>query len=134
MKVRFLLILAAFSGVLFVTAGAEEKERPRPQTFRGMLTKVEATSITVTSKGDSGERSEIIGLTNTTKIVLESKEDEKIKVKGEGGNREITRAKRVEGKLADLKVNQRVTVSVLDKKAIEILVLREPQRKKEGDR
>ncbi|MBA4065102.1 MAG: hypothetical protein C0501_15590 [Isosphaera sp.] len=111
-------------------APAQEKDRPRPATTTGEVAKVDATSLTVTQRGDSGVKSTTFALDAKTKIVLETAEDET--VKGEGGERTVTRPKAKDGTAADLKAGQRVTVTHdADKKAAEVVV-RRPAKKESG--
>lgn len=113
---------------------AEEKGKPRPQTTSGELAKVDASSLTVTLRGDRGERSETFTIAADTKILIETAEDETVKVKKEGGERTITQPKVQEGKLSDLKVRQRVSVTyTADKKVTQVTGHRPPKpRKGEG--
>lgn len=112
---------------------AQEKEKPRAMNATGVVSKVDAGSLTVVQRGDSGERSTTFVVGAQTKILVQTNEDDV--VKGEGG-RERKIPKTREGKTADLKVDQRVTVSFAEAgKADSILILRPtPPRKKEGER
>jgi hypothetical protein len=112
---------------------AQEKGKPRTMNATGVVSKVAADSLTLVQRGDSGERSTTFVVGAQTKILVQTSEDEV--VKGEGGReRKIPKTK--EGKTADLKVDQRVTVSFADTgKADSILILRPaPARKNEGER
>jgi preprotein translocase subunit YajC len=110
---------------------AEEKQQPRPQTYAGTLTKVEANNLTVTQTGDKGERSETFAVTADTKIRVETEEDVKVKVKKEGEEREVTVPKVIEAKLSDLKTGQRVTVTHSgDKKATQVVAHRAAKPRK----
>lgn len=112
----------------------EGKGKPRPQKWIGQLSKVEGKKLTVTRRGDSGEASETFTTDKETKIRTETDQDEKFKIKGEGGEREITRPKTVDAKLADLKVGQRISVTFTpDKKAMEVLGMRAVKQRKEGE-
>ncbi len=126
--------IAAAMLLMGAVALAEEKGKPRPQTSSGELTKVEGNALTVTQRGDKGERSETFTIAGYTKILIETAEDESVKVKGEGGEKTITRPKVQEGKLADLKVGQRVSVTyAADKKVTQVTGHRPPKpRKGEG--
>ncbi|MBM4071670.1 MAG: hypothetical protein FJ271_22475 [Planctomycetes bacterium] len=126
-------------GLLFLSAAvtadmlAQEKGKPRTMNATGVVSKVAADSLTLVQRGDSGERSTMFAIGAQTKILVQTSDDEV--VKGEGG-RERKTPKTKEGKAADLKVDQRVTVSYAEAgKADSILVLRPaPARKKEGER
>jgi hypothetical protein len=124
---RMLVLVVALLSCSMLTA--EEKEKPRPKQWQGVLTKVESASITVTRRGDSGERTTEFMLGNSTTIEAETSDDEVIG-KGEGGQ-DKTRPKRVKITASDLKTGRQVSVTYTqDGKADGILVLRE--RKKEG--
>lgn len=113
----------------------EGKGKPRPQKLTGTLSKVEGNSLTITTRGDGGERSETFTTDGATKIMIETDQDETVKVKGEGGDRDVTRPKTVPAKLADLKVGQRASVvHAGDKKASEVVGLRPAKERKEGDK
>ncbi len=108
---------------------AEETERPRPKQLRGVLTAVESSSITVTQRGDSGERTTTYTFDTNTAIEAETGEDEVVG-KGEGGQ-EVIRPKREKITASDLKTGRQVAVTYAQNgKADSILVLRE--RKKES--
>jgi len=111
---------------------AEEKDRPRPRNLTGQVSKIDTGSLTVLQRGDSGERSTTFAISPQTKILVQTDEDEKIKG-GEGGERTVPKTR--EGKIADVKVEQRVTVGFVDAgKADSVLVLRAPKpRKGESD-
>jgi hypothetical protein len=112
---------------------AEEKGKPRPQKLVGQLAKVEGNSLTLTLRSDAGERSATFTTDASTKIVIETDLDETVKVKGEGGERDVTRPKTAPAKLADLKAGQRVSVTHADGKATEVVGLRPPKVRKEGE-
>jgi hypothetical protein len=126
-----LMTLATAVALLGSLARAEEEGKPRPQSLTGLLAKLEAAALTVTLKGDGGERSESFAVDANTKIMIQTDQDEQ--VPGEGGNVRM-RPKTVAGKLGDLKAQQRVTVSHLDKKALEVLVLRVPKARENGEK
>jgi hypothetical protein len=116
-------------------AAEEEKGKPRPQKFTGMLSKVEGASLTITTRGDGGDRSETFTTDAGTKILIETELDETVKVKGEGGDRDVTRQKTAPAKLADLKVGQCISVvHAGDKKASEVTGHRPPKVRKEGEK
>lgn len=123
---------AVTTALALVSIGiAEEKDRPRPKTLTGQVSKIDAGALTVLQRGDSGERSTTFTLSPQTKILVQTDADEKIKG-GEGGERIV--AKTREGKIADVKVEQRVTVSFIETgKADSILVLHAPKPRK-GER
>lgn len=114
---------------------AEEKAKPKPQTRSGELTKVEGNSLTLTQRGDQGERSETFTLAADTRVLIETAEDETVTVKGEGGDRSVTRPRLQEGKLADLKTGQRISVTFSeDKKVTQVIGHRAAKpKKKEGN-
>jgi hypothetical protein len=114
-------------------AAAQEKEKQRGQSVAGMLTKVDAISITIARRGDAGVKEDTFKLVATTKVLIETAEDDT--VKGEGG-RERKVPKTKEGKTADLKTGQRVQVTAnASGEALTIRVLRAAKvRPKEGDR
>jgi hypothetical protein len=122
---------AVVSALWLGRAHSEEKNTPRRQTCTGELTRVEGTTLTVTRRGDSGEKSDTFTLDTTTRVLIETDQDETIKT-NEGDR---TRPKRAEAKLADLKTGQRVSVTyTTDNKAVEVVGLRPLKpRKKEGD-
>ncbi len=111
----------------------QEKGRPRMQNVTGIVSKVDATSLTVTQRGDGGDRSTTFTVDAKTKILVQTKDD--VITKGEGG-RERKTPKTAEGKIGDVKVDQRVAVGFVEAgKAASILVLRPtPPRKGEGER
>lgn len=134
MKSCFLGISLLFlSAAVTTNMLAQEKEKPRVINATGIVSKVDAGSLTVVQRGDSGERSTTFVVGAQTKVLVQTNEDDV--VKGEGG-RERKTPKTKEGKSADLKVDQRVTVSYAEAgKADTILILRPtPPRKKEGER
>lgn len=134
MKRHASLILAGCL-VLGLRLAAEEKGQPRPQKLTGTLTKVEGAALTVVIRGDSGERSETFSTDASTKVLIETDQDETVKVKGEGGDRDVTRPKTAPVKLADLKIGQRVSVThTADKKASEVMGLRPPKPRTEGEK
>lgn len=126
-------------GLLFLSTAAmaemlaQEKGKPRTMNATGVVSKMAANSLTLVQRGDSGERSTTFVVGAQTKILVQTSEDEV--VKGEGGReRKIPKTK--EGKAANLKVDQRVTVSYAEAgKADSILILRPAlTRKNEGER
>jgi hypothetical protein len=136
-----LLHLCLLQLCLWTTLTAEEKRVPRPRTMAGVLAKVKDNTLTLTLRGDAGERTETFVLAKDAVVKIESQEDETVKVKGEGGNeRTINRPKVIDAKLADLKVGQRVSVTFIqekegaDKNAQKVLGHRAAKPRKEGDR
>jgi hypothetical protein len=116
-----------------LTRAEEKPAPPKPTILRAEVSRVEGSSLTVTVRSDKGERTETFTVGADTKVRLETADDETVKIKGEGGEREVTRPKTVEGKLADLKPGQRVSVTCTsDKKVTEVLGHR-PPKKKEGE-
>ncbi len=124
--------LAAVALVALVLPGAaEEKRKPRPRTMTGRVSRMEANSLTVTQRGDKGERSETFAVGPKARLWVETAAD--AEVKGEGGRIRKVPARR-EGKLAEVKVDQRVTVTFTEPgKADSVLVLR-PRPRKEGEK
>ncbi len=129
-----------FGFALFVSSIAiaadsvgQEKERPRAQSISGVVSKIDGSSLTITQRGDSGERSTVFAIGAQTKILIQTNEDNI--VKGEGG-RERKVPKTKEGKIGDVKADQRVTVGFAETgKADSVLILRAtPPRKKEGEK
>ncbi len=111
----------------------QEKKKPRAQSASGVVSKIDGASLTITQRSDSGERSIIFAIGAQTKILIQTNEDNI--VKGEGGNeRKVPKTK--EGKIADVKADQRVTVGFAEAgKADSVLVQRAtPPRKKEGEK
>ena len=125
-------LLAMLAVVLTHTSG-EEEGKPRPKSITGAVSKVDATSLTITQRGDSGDRSTTFAVGDKTKVLVQTSEDQSVKG-GEGGERKTPKTR--EGKLADVKADSRVTVTFAEAgKAESILVLRPtPPRKKEGEK
>jgi len=124
-----LAILLALGG----HSAAQEKGKPRAQMITGVASKVDANSLTLIQRGDAGERMTTFALTPQSKVFVETSEDTVIK--GEGG-RERKIPKTREGKVADVKVEQRITVTFTEAgKADSIRILRPlAPRKNETDR
>jgi hypothetical protein len=97
------------------------------------VSKIDAGALTVTQRGESGERMTTFTIGAATKILVQTNEDQVVKG-GEGGERKIPKTR--EGKVGDVKVGERVTVGFIETgKADSIMVLRPtPPRKKEGER
>ncbi len=125
-------LLAMLAVALTDTIG-QEREKARPKSITGIVSKVDATSLTVTQRGDGGDRSTTFAVGDKTKVTVQTNEDQAVKGEG-GGERKIPKTR--EGKLADVKADSRVTVTFAEAgKADSILVLRPtPPRKKEGER
>ncbi len=135
------MMLGTIFGVLtltFVAAGdgeGEKKGKARPKSYTGQLAKIDDKSLTVQTRGDSGEKSETFTFTADTKFRVETDKDETVKVKGEGGERTVTKAVVANAKAADFKTGQRVMVIYdEDRKALDVLGLRAIKRGKEGGR
>lgn len=129
------LMSLTFLVLSIVSVHAEqEKGTPRPQKVRGTLSRLDGTSLTVTSRGDSGEKQHPFTVDDATKVLIEGMEDIKVKIKGEGGEREVVRPKTTSGKIGDLKIGQQLTITHVDGKAREIQVHRLAVPKKEGER
>ena len=122
----------------FVAAEQREGEKggkARPKTFTGQLTKIDDKSLTVQTRGDSGEKNETFTITAETKFRIETDKNETVKVKGEGGDREVTKAVIANAKASDLKTGQRVTVTYdAEKRALDVLGLRAAKKRTEGER
>lgn len=131
---RFLsFALACITAAFVADSSPEEKGKPRFKSVTGVVSKVQAGSLTITQRGDSGERQSDFSVGAQTKIAVESHED--TVTKGEGGSERKTPKTR-DGTVADLKVDQRVTVRFTEVgKADSVLIMRPaPPRKKEGER
>ena len=130
---RFQFALLAVVIALGTHGSAQEKGKARSQMVTGVASKVDANSLTLTQRGDSGERMTSFAITPQTKVLVETSED--MVVKGEGG-RERKIPKTREGKVAEVKVEQRITVAFTEAgKADSVRILRSlPARKKEGER
>lgn len=114
----------AFAGVR--GASAAEKKGPPTHTARGELTKIEGKSLTVTSKGDSGEKSVTVTADDSTKILLPSDKP------AAGGKEGAKGTQHVEGKLSDLKVGDRVSVTYKDDNTATRIEVGKPQAPKES--
>jgi hypothetical protein len=129
------LTFALFMSIGFIAADSfgEEKDKPRAKSVTGLVSKIDAAALTVTQRGDSGERMTTFAVGAATKIAVETNEDQVVKG-GEGRERKVPKTK--ESKLGDVKVGDRVTVGFVEAgKADSILVLRPlPPRKKEGEK
>lgn len=116
---------------------AEEENTPRPKTVRGKVEKVAKDSLTVyRSGGDRGGKiSEVFQVDKKTKIRLETAETVQVKIRDEDGERLVDRPKTINGTLAELNANQRVSVTYdVNKVAIQIIGHRPPlPRKREGE-
>lgn len=125
--------ICAVSIAIATASVGEEKGKPRAQSAIGVVSKIDGSSLTITQRGDSGERSTTFAIDAQTKILLQTNDDDI--VKGEGG-RERKVPKTKEGKIADVKVDQRVTIGFAKAgKADSVLVLRAtPPRKMEGEK
>jgi len=127
--------ICAMSIAIAADSVGQEKGKPRTQNASGVVSKIDGTSLTITQSGGDkgGERSTVFAIGAQTKIILQTNDDDI--VKGEGGKeRKVPKTK--EGKIADVKVDQRVTVGFVEMgKADSVLVLRAtPPRKKEGQK
>ncbi len=127
--------LVAMSILVVADTVGQEKGKPRAQSASGVVSKIDGTSLSITQSGGDkgGERSTVFAIGAQTKILIQTNEDNI--VKGEGGNeRKVPKTK--EGNIADVKLDQRVTVGYAEAgKADSVLVLRPtPPRKKEGEK
>ncbi len=119
------------------TFAHEGKRWPKEITISGEVTKVEADSIAILSKGGDTrpDQTKRVTVDSTAKVLIET--DQMESVPGEGGKMK-DRPKTAEGSLSDLKVGQRVTVTCTEDaaKALKVLVLRtappKPSREGEG--
>ncbi len=126
-------VFVAMSIAVASNSSGQEKGKPRTQSVSGLVSKVDAGTLTITQRGDGGDRSTVFAIGAQTKILIQTNEDNT--VKGEGGSeRKVPKTK--EGKIADVKVDQRVTVGFTEAgKADSLLVLRPtPPRKKESEK
>ena len=120
--------------ILVLSTGKAPREgepggKGRVRNFIGMISKMDGDKMTVTMRGENGERSDIFTITKETSILIETDQDET--VKGEGGDRK--KIKIVEGKLPDLKVGQRVTVSTdQGVRTLTVVIMRMPKQLKDG--
>lgn len=128
----FVSAFAILSLVSTFNVSGQEKGRPQSKNLTGAVSKVDPTSLTVLQRGDSGDRTTLFAISPSTKILLQTNDDETAKA-GEGRERKIPKTK--EGASSDIKLNQRVTVSFTETgKADSILVLRPmAPRKNEGE-
>jgi hypothetical protein len=126
----FGLALSMF-GVFVAESRAEEGGNKKPQSVAGTVSKVDGSSLTVTRKGDGGEKSTDFTLGSSAKVLVQTNEDNE--VKGEGGKvRSIP--KTADGKVGDLKVGQNVIVAFTEPgKAETVTVLRAPAPRKGGE-
>ncbi len=132
---------------------ADEKKAEKAARVVGSLTKIDGMKLTVTTKGDGGEKATEYTVTDKTKFFqeeaaapakdgdkpVEKKPEEKkpeVKKPADGEKKpEVKKpaAKRTEIKLADLKTGARVAVMAgEDKVATEVVVL--PAAPKKGDK
>lgn len=130
---RSFMSLSVMVIVSFVAySSGQEQGKPRPKSLTGVLSKFDGRSLTVTQRGDSGERMTTFAVGDQTKILRQTNED--VSVPGEGG-RERKTPKTEAAKTADLKADQRVTVGFIeDGKADSVLILRVTPRKGEGEK
>lgn len=123
-------------GLIFASQSLalEEGEGRRRDTLTGKVSKVDASSLTLSQSGEGGERLSTFALQAATKFSMQTKDNDT--VKGEGGRERIV-PKTAPATAANLQVGQRVTVTSTEAgKAAEVLILREeaPRKGKEGDR
>lgn len=98
-------VILIFAGMSLGDEPAGRGERTRRVT--GVLTKLDAGVLTVTVRGDAGERTLDAKIDNNTAITVES--EERVRVFSDRGElRDFHKA--VAGKASDLRVGQRVTV------------------------
>jgi len=112
----------------------EQDAKPRLHRSTGALGSIDAGKITIVQRGDRGERSLSFSIGKDTKVFVQTDQDEKVKVRGEGGERTVKRPKVAQGKLSDLKEAQRVTVTHDARgKAVKIFGHRPPRPRKSGE-
>lgn len=122
------LLLVGFGQI----ASAKEENKPRPKTLRGIFSKVDGGTLTVITRGDSGEKTHAINVDAKTLVERETDLDETTNT-GEGG-RPVTRAKREKVALTDLKEGVQLSVTYVENQpATSVLVLR-PKKSKEKER
>src|SRR4051794_4174475 len=98
-------VILVFAGIGLGDEPAAHGERTRRVT--GVLTKLDSGALTITVRGDAGERSLDAKIDDKTRITVES--EEMVRVFSDRGEvREFRKA--VAGKASDLKVGQRVVV------------------------
>ena len=156
MRLFSLAVVAGLLAVGFSYAADEKKpevkkpaegDKKKPAKVTGSLTKIDGMKLTVTTKGDGGEKATEYTVNDKTKFFqeeaaapakdgekpVEKKPEEKKPVEGEKKPADKKPApKRTEIKLADLKTGARVAVLAgEDKVATEVVVLPAPA-KKEG--
>lgn len=131
MQRRIVLMSVAILLTVGLAARAEGEGKPRPKSLSGVVSKVDASSITIAQRGEGGERSTAFAIGAQTKILIQTDED--AIVKGEGGTeRKIPKTK--EAKITDLKADQRVTVTFVEVgKADSVLVQRPAPVRKGGE-
>lgn len=129
---QFLALVATLS--LTANTWAEERERPRPQVFRGELTSIQDSSIRVTMRKEKSETTKSFDLNPKTVIQREIDEDETFGTSESG--RQLVRPKRVMATAADLQMGQQVIVNFHEgQPAHEVLVIRAKRKEdREGDR
>ncbi len=120
---RGLGLLLAVGVACGLLSAEEEKSAPRPKTLRGMLAKVDAASLMVATRGDSGERSHVFAIDAKTTVERETDQDE-VYGTGEGGQPRI-RPKREKITVTELKTGTLVSVTYHEGgAALGVLVLR----------
>ena len=113
---------------------AAEREGPRTRRVSGEITAMNANTLTLTQRGDRGERTQTVAIGAGTKVLIET--DEMETVAGEGDERR-TRRKLAEATAAELQVGMRVTATVgADGEAVSVVARkpRAPRRRGEGER
>ncbi|MCU0706165.1 MAG: hypothetical protein MUF18_19550 [Fimbriiglobus sp.] len=126
MRLLSLAVVATLFAAGFGIA-QEKKADKKAAKVTGALTKVEGDKLTVTLKGDGGEKTEVYTTNDKTKIF----QQEAAAPAKEGEKKPAP--KRTEIKLADLKTGSRVSVMAgEDKVATEVVAL--PAAKKKNDK
>lgn len=124
---RSMLAVAALlaMGLLAGVSYGEERGGPVVKTFRGSITKIEAGSVTITAKKDSGEKSVTLKTDADTKVQLPTDEQE---AGGEGG----MKAKYKDGAVSDLKEGDRVQATYGEDEVAKTITVQAPPKKREG--
>lgn len=155
MRLFSLAVIAALFAVGFSDAQEKkaEKKADKKGAVTGNLTKIDGDKLTVTTKGDAGEKTEVYTTNDKTKFFQQeaapteekkdgdktadkkpeaAKADDKKPADGDKKAEKKAPAKRTEIKLADLKTGSKVAVMAgEDKVATEVVVLPAPAKKKD---
>jgi RNA polymerase sigma factor (sigma-70 family) len=124
--------------ILVLTSGrgpgeGKKKGSVREQKLTGQVSKIEGNALTLTSRGEGGDQADVYTVTKDTKIRIETDQDETVKVKGENGERTLTRPKIADAGISALKVGQQLNITFAGSKQLtDMLILRSPQERKVG--